>query len=63
MYLLAYLLDLKAKRKTNLDKKVNSNDLIYRYKGNDADAKFDEFDYALSLLDKIRDDKTKEKCY
>ena len=37
--------------------KVNSDDLIYRYKGNTADAKFDQFDNAFSLLDKIKDGK------
>ena len=36
----------------NLQIKVNSDDLIYRCKGNTADAKFDN---AFSLLDKIRD--------
>ena len=35
-------------------KKVNSNDLIYRYKGKTADAKFDKFDNALDIIDKIR---------
>ena len=30
-------------------KKVNSNDLIYRYKGKTADAKFDKFDNALNI--------------
>ena len=39
------------------DKKVNSDDLIYRYKGNIADAKFDEFDNALDIIDKIRNGK------
>ena len=38
----------------NLQIKVNSDDLIYRYKGNTADLKFDN---AFSLLDKIRDGK------
>ena len=30
------------KKITDLDKKVNSDDLIYRYKGNTADVKFNE---------------------
>ena len=34
---------------TKKDKKVNSNDLLYRYKGNTADAKFNKFDNALIL--------------
>ena len=42
---------------TDLDKKVNSDDLIYRYKGRLADTKFDEFDNALGIINKIRDGK------
>ena len=42
---------------TDLDKKVNPNDLIYRYKGFTPDTKFNEFDNAFRLLDKIRDGK------
>ena len=34
-------------------KKVNRNDLIYKYKGNTTDAKFDKFDNALDIIDKI----------
>ena len=33
------------------------NDLIYRYKGKVADKKFDEFDNALDIINKIRDGK------
>ena len=40
-----------------MDKKVNSDDLIYRHKGNTANIEFDQFDNAFSLLDKIRDGK------
>ena len=36
---------------------VNSGDLRNRYKVNTADAKFDEFDNAFNLLDKMRDGK------
>ena len=43
-------------KKTELDKKVNSDNLIYRYKGRTADAKFDKFDNALDIIDKIRND-------
>ena len=39
---------------TDLDKKIDSDDLIYRYKGRTADAKFDKFDNALDIIDKIR---------
>ena len=35
-------------------KKVNSDDLIYRYKGNIADLKFDQFDNALNIINKIQ---------
>ena len=42
---------------TKLDKKVGPYDLMYRYKGSTAGAKFNEFDNALSLLGKIRDGK------
>ena len=31
--------------------------MIYRYKGNTADAKLNEFDNALDIIDKIRDGK------
>ena len=48
-------IDKRLEEITNLDQKVNSDDLIYRYKGNTVDVKFDEF--AFSLLDKIRDGK------
>ena len=54
-------------------KKVNINDLIYRYKGNTPDLKFDRFDNAFDIIDKIRDGKIdlsdvknnqeKIKCY
>ena len=49
--------DERLEKITDLDKKVNSDDLIYRYKGNTADAKFDKFDNALDIIDKIRDGK------
>ena len=39
---------------TELDKKVNPDYLIYKYKGPTADVKFNKFDNALSLTDKIR---------
>ena len=38
-------------------KKVNSDDLIYRYKGNTADVKFDKFDNALNIISKIQNGK------
>ena len=39
---------------TELDKKVNPDYLIYKYKGPTADVKFNKFDNTLSLTDKIR---------
>ena len=33
---------------------VNSDDLIYRYKGNTVDLKFDKFDNALNIINKIQ---------
>ena len=40
-----------------MDKKANSDDLISRYKGDIADAKFDKFDNVLDFIDKIRNGK------
>ena len=51
------LADKKIEEITNLDKQVDPDDLLYSYKGNTADAKFNQFDNAFSLLDKIRDAK------
>ena len=48
------LVDERREKVTDLDKKVNSDDLIYRCKGNTADVKFNEFDNALDTIDKIR---------
>ena len=38
----------------NQTKKVNLNDLIYRYKGNTPNEEFSKYDNALDLIDKIR---------
>ena len=51
------LVDEKLKKITDLDEKVSNDDLIYRYKGKLADTKFDEFDNALGIINKIRDGK------
>ena len=48
-----------VKKITDLDKRVNRDDLTYRYKGKLADTKFDEFDNALGIINKIRDGKKK----
>ena len=38
-------------------KQINSDDLIYRYKGNTPDLNFGEFDNAFDIIDKVRDGK------
>ena len=48
------LVDQRLEKITALDKKVNGDDLIYRYKGNIADVNFNQFDNALDIIDKIR---------
>ena len=47
------LVDKRLEKIYDLDKKVNSNDLIYRYKGDTADVKFNEFENAFDIIDKI----------
>ena len=49
------LVDERFEGITELEKKVYPDKLIYRYKGLTADKKFDEFDNALNLLDKIQE--------
>ena len=44
---------------TKLDEKVNRDDLIYRYKGRTPDEKFDKYDNALDLIDKIKNGEIK----
>ena len=56
------LVDERLEKIADLDEKVNSDNLICRYKGNTADAKFDS---AFSFFNKIRDSKislTDAKC-
>ena len=48
------LVDERLEKITDLDKKVNSDDLIYRYKGNTADVKFDKFDNTFNVINKIQ---------
>ena len=48
------LVDERLEEITDLDKKVDSADLIYRYKGKSADAKFDKIDHAFDIINKIR---------
>ena len=53
------LVDEKLEKITDLDEKVNHDDLIYRFKGKIAAIKFDKFDSALGIINKIRDGKKK----
>ena len=48
------LVDKRFDEKTVLDQKVNRDDLIYRCKGKRLDKKFDKYDNALDLIDKIK---------
>ena len=41
----------------NLDEKIDSNELVFKYKGKTADEDFSNFDNALDLIGKIRDSK------
>ena len=51
------LVDERLEKIVGLDKKVNSNDLTQKCKGNTADAKFDKFDNAFNIMDKIKNGK------
>ena len=50
------LVDERLDEITELDEKVNTDDLICKYKGYTANAKFRKFGNALSLIDKIKED-------
>ena len=52
-------IDERLNEMTELDKKVNHDDLIYRYKGKTPDEKFDKYDNALNLIDKIKNGEIK----
>ena len=49
------LTEESLEKKNNLDEKVDTNKLVFRYKGKTADEDFGKFDNALSPTDKIRD--------
>ena len=55
------LVDERLEEITSLDKKVSPDNLVYRYKGQTADVKFDEFDNAFYLIDKIIEDEKKKE--
>ena len=44
---------------TELDKKVNRYGLIYRYRGKTPEEKFNTYDNALDLIDKIKNGEIK----
>ena len=46
-------MDERLEKITDLDKKVNSDDLICRYKGNTTDLDFGEFDNAFDIIDNM----------
>ena len=48
------LVDERLEKITDLDKLVDSDDLIYRYKGRTADSNRKEFDNALGIMNKIK---------
>ena len=53
------LADKRLDEITKLDKKVNPDNLIQRYKGKTADDKFNGFDNAFDLFDEIRNGEIK----
>ena len=53
------LADERLNEISELDKKVNLDDLIYKYKGNTNDEKFNNYDNALDLINKITDGEIK----
>ena len=48
------LADERINKITELDKKVNHDNLVYIYKGKNSDKKFDKYDNALGLINKIK---------
>ena len=47
------LVDDRIENITNLDSKVKRDDLIYKYKGNTTDSKFNEFDNVVGIINKM----------
>ena len=50
---------IRLKEITKLDEKINRNDLVCRYKGKSPDEKFDKYDNALELINKIQNGEIK----
>ena len=53
------LVDKRLNEINELHKKVNFDDLVYRYKGKNPDEKFDKYDNALGLINKIKNGEIK----
>ena len=51
------LVDERFEKIANLDREVKRDHLIYRYKGDTSDLKFNEFDSGVDVINKIRDGK------
>ena len=49
------LTEESSEKINNLDKKVGTYKLVFKYKGNTSDKDFSKFDNALDLINKIRD--------
>ena len=49
------LVDERLEKITDLDERVNSNDLVYRYNSNNDNVNFNRFDNAINIINKIRD--------
>ena len=47
------LADKRLRKISELNKKVNLDELVYRYKGRSPDELFDKFHNALDLIDKM----------
>ena len=52
-------MDERLDETTEIDEKVNHDDLVSRYKGKTPDEKFDKYDNALRLIDKIKNGEIK----
>ena len=53
------LADQRLDKITDLDKKVNHDDLVYKYKNKNKNEEFDKYDNALDLINKIRNGEIK----
>ena len=51
--------DKRLNEITELDKKVNHDDLVYRYKGKSSNEEFNKYDNALDLINKIKNGEVK----